>query len=96
MKVKVRYLGVIKDIVGRGEEEVVLNGNSKIIDLLEQLAERYGERFKEEVWEPGLTNLKSGHILTVNGTLLGQLTEGVKSSLKDGDEVALMSVIYGG
>lgn len=96
MKVKVRYLGVIKDIVGRGEEEVLLNGNSKIIDLLEQLAERYGERFKEEVWEPGLTNLKSGHILTVNGTLLGQLTEGVKSSLKDSDEVALMSVIYGG
>jgi len=96
MKVKVRYLGVIKDIVGRGEEEVVLNGNSKIIDLLEQLAERYGERFKEEIWEPGLTNLKSGHILTVNGTLLGQLTEGVKSSLMNGDEVALMSVIYGG
>ncbi|MEM2937337.1 MAG: MoaD/ThiS family protein [Candidatus Bathyarchaeia archaeon] len=96
MKVKVEYIGHIREIIQSGREETLeVYEGASLADLLSMLSERYGEPFKKVVYEPGGTDVKSNFIITVNGYLLNQLN-GVETKLKHGDHVILMSVVSGG
>ena len=96
MKVKVEYLGHIKNILGsKREEEIEVEDNSSISDLLLVLSEKHGESFKKAVYEAGGKDIKSNFIATVNGFLLNQL-KGIETKLKDGDRVVLMPIVSGG
>lgn len=96
MKVKVEYIGHIREIIQSGREETLeVYEGASLADLLFMLSERYGEPFKKVVYEPGGTDVKSNFIITVNGYLLNQLN-GVETKLKHGDHVILMSVVSGG
>lgn len=96
LKVRVEYLGHIKNILGNKRiEEVEIADNSSVTDLLTALSEKHGEPFKKAVYESGGADVKSNFIATVNGYLLNQLS-GVKTKLKNGDHVILMPVVSGG
>jgi len=95
MKVRVRYLGFIKNLTGTEKEEIVFDDGCSIRNLLDTIAGKYGEKFQKEIYESGMDDLKKGFVLTVNGVLMGQL-KGVETPLKDGDEVTLMSLAIGG
>lgn len=96
MRVKVEYLGHIKNILGsRREEEVEVEDDSSVSDLLMVLCEKHGESFKKAVYEAGGKDIKSNFIATVNGFLLNQLN-GVETKLKNGDHVVLMPIVSGG
>jgi len=96
VKVKVEYLGHIRNIIGSvRDEEIEIRENSSVTDLLMVLSEKYGAPFKKAVYEPKGTDVKSNYIITVNGYLLNQLN-GVETKLKNGDHVALLPVVSGG
>jgi MoaD family protein len=96
LKVKVEYLGHIKNILGsRREEEIEVEDDSSISDLLMVLSEKHGESFKKALYEAGGKDIKSNFIATVNGYLLNQLN-GVETKLKSGDHVVLMPIVSGG
>lgn len=96
MRVKVEYLGHIKNMLGsRREEEIDIEDNSSMSDLLTVLSEKHGESFKKAIYEAGGKDIKSNFIATVNGYLLNQLN-GVKTKLKNGDHVILMPIVSGG
>ncbi len=95
MKVKVLYLGFIKNLIRRSEDEFELEEGASLSELLNQIAGIYGKPFKKEVYEPGLRDMKMGFVVTVNGILMGQLN-GVNTQLNDGDNVILMSLMSGG
>jgi molybdopterin synthase sulfur carrier subunit len=96
LKVKVEYLGHIKNMVGsRREEEVEMAEGASITDLLMLLSEKHGDSFRKAVYEAGGTDVKSNFIATVNGYLLNQLN-GVETKLKNGDHVVLMPIVSGG
>ena len=95
MKVKVQYLGFIKNLIKRSEEEFELEEGASLTELLNKIAGIYGKPFKKEVYEPGLTDMKMGFVVTVNGILLGQL-HGVDTQLNNGDSIILMSLMSGG
>jgi len=96
LKIKVEYLGHIKNIIRSGrEEEVEIKEEASIADLLRTLSEKYGEPFKKTVYEPKGTDVKSNYIITVNGYLLNQLN-GVGTKLKHGDHVILLPIVSGG
>jgi molybdopterin synthase sulfur carrier subunit len=96
VKVTVDYLGSIKQILGlKQADQVELKDGASVRDLLTLLAEKYGEPFQKAVYEPKGLDLKSHHILSVNGLLLNQL-DGIETKLKDGDRVVLMPVVTGG
>lgn len=97
MRVKVEYLGHIREIIHSGrEEELDMPEGASLGDLLFMLAEKYGESFKKAVYEPGGTDVKQSFIITVNGYLLNQLENGVQTKLKHGDHIILMSIVSGG
>jgi molybdopterin synthase sulfur carrier subunit len=96
LRVKVEYLGHIKNILGSGrEEEIDVEDNVSISDLLTVLSEKHGDSFKKALYEAGGKDIKSNFIATVNGYLLNQLN-GVETKLKNGDHVVLMPIVSGG
>ena len=95
MKVKVHYLGYIRNLLRQKEEEFQLEKDTPLSELLDKLAGIHGEPFKKEIFEPGLKDVKMGFVVTVNGILIGQL-EGVETKLKEGDNIILMSLMSGG
>ena len=95
MKVKVRYLGYIGNMLRKREDEFELSEGTSLSELLKRLAGIYGEAFRREVFEPGLKDVKTGFVVTVNGVLMGQL-RGVDTTLSEGDNVILMSLMSGG
>ena len=96
LKVKVEYLGHIKNITqNRREEEVEMTNNSAVVDLLNHLSKEYGEPFEKAIYEPKAADLKPNYIVTVNGYLLNQL-KGIQTKLKNGDHIALLPIVSGG
>lgn len=95
MKVKVQYLGFIKNLIKRSEDEFELEDGASLSELLNQIAGIYGKAFQKEVYEPGLKDVKMGFVVTVNGVLMGQL-QGVDTRLNNDDNIILMSLMSGG
>ncbi len=95
MRVKVRYLGLVWKKVGRKEEELVIEDGSSLSELLGKLAANYGEDLQRLFDAEKENAIDPTYILTVNGVLANQL-DGLRTRLKDGDEVALMTLISGG
>lgn len=95
MKVRVQYLGFIKNMLKKSEDEFELSEGASLSDLLNKLAGIHGEAFRKEVYEPGLKDVKTGFVVTVNGVLMGQL-RGVDTRLSEGDNVILMTLMSGG
>ena len=95
MKVRIHYLGYIRNLLRRKEEEFELEKGTPLSELLNKLAGIHGEPFKREVFEPGLKDVKMGFVITINGVLIGQLDE-IETELNEGDNVILMSLMSGG
>lgn len=95
MRVKVQYLGLIRSKLGKREEEVDVKEGSFLSDLLNKLTKTYGESLKSLFDEDEKNVLDPSFIVTINGVLIGQL-RGMKTRLKRGDRIALMTLISGG
>ncbi|MCW3982033.1 MAG: MoaD/ThiS family protein [Candidatus Bathyarchaeota archaeon] len=95
IRIKVEYLGFIKNLLNKRSEEFNLAEGTSLRNLLGRLSDLYGKPFKSEIYEPGHKDMKYGFVVTVNGVLMGQL-EGVETRLKGGDHVILMSLMSGG
>jgi len=95
LKVRVQYLGYIKNLLRRGEDEFELSEGAFLSELLNKMAGIHGQAFRREVFEPGLKDIKTGFVVTVNGVLIGQL-HGVDTRLNEGDNVILMTLMSGG
>ncbi len=96
MKIKIEYLGHVRNLLNtKRQEEIELDGNSTIQDLLNTLAKKHGEPFKKTIYEPGSPDLKANFIATVNGHLLNQLS-GINTKLKNNDKVTIMPIVSGG
>jgi len=96
MRIRVHYLGLVRKKTGQREREFEINDKgSSLSDLLDEIAKTHGENLK------GLIDAEKGNIIdptyivTVNGVLADRLS-GMKTKLKNGDEVAIMTLISGG
>ena len=95
MRVKLRYLGLVRNQLGIKEEEVDVEEGAALSNLLEKISKTHGENLKK-IFESDKGNvLDPTFIITVNGVLIDQL-HGMNTKLKNGDRVELMTVISGG
>ena len=81
MRVRVVYLGMLRDITGRGHEAVELAGGSRLADLFAHLEQRF----------PQLGGFRNSLALAVN-----QEYSAATAELRDKDEVALIPPVSGG
>ena len=95
MKVKVQYLGPVRVLSNKREEEIQVTPKTTLCELLRKLSTTYGKEFEQEVFEDDKENVREGLIITINGIAIGQLN-GLKTNLKLGDTVALLPHFAGG
>jgi molybdopterin converting factor small subunit len=96
VKIIVEYLGYIKKTLNLTQgESIELKPDATASDLLTRLAEKHGDPFKKDVYDPKDTVLKPYHILAINGMMIS-LLNGLDTKLKDGDRVSVMPVVTGG
>lgn len=95
MRIRVQYLGQIRAILNKKNEEVEVPPKTTVYELLKRLSKKYGKEFKVEVFEDDGENVREGVIVTVNGKAVKQL-RGIDTPLKLGDIVALLPLFAGG
>jgi MoaD family protein len=95
MRVRVLYLGLVRNKVGKKDEEYEIKDGSSLSDLLNNLVQTYGKSLRGIFNADKENRLDPTFIATVNGTLKDPL-RGNDVMLNDGDTVALMTLISGG
>jgi molybdopterin converting factor small subunit len=95
MQVKVLYLGLIRNKVGKKEEEHEIREGASLVDLLNKLAETHGKGLSGFFNVDKESQLDPTFIVTVNGALRDPFHE-TDVKLKNGDAIVLMTLISGG
>ncbi len=95
MQVQVHYISLVRSYTNRNQEDINLNEGANISELLDQIARAYGKEFTAEVYDPNMKEMKQTFVAMVNGILIEQL-QGMKTPLKNGDSIILMSLMTGG
>lgn len=94
MKINVKFLASIREIVGAHEIQFELTSRDTVESLLEILRSRFGADFKDAVGEPFEDENPKIRIL-VNGRDIDFL-QGAKTELNEGDTVVLIPPVAGG
>jgi MoaD family protein len=95
MNVKVQYLGQVRVIANRKEEELEISPNAIVQELLQKLSGMYGKAFDMEVFEEDGENLRDDLTVAVNGTAIRQL-DYLNTRLKQNDTITLFPIFPGG
>ncbi len=95
MNVKVQYLGEVRVIVNKKEEEVEISPSATIQELMRKLSGAYGKVFDTEVFQEDSENLRDDLVVAVNGTAIRQL-DSMSTRLKPNDTITLFPIFPGG
>ncbi len=97
MQVSVRFFTSLREIVGKKEETLKFpEGESVTVDMvLKTLAQRYGERFVEYVYDRETGEAQGFLQFLVNGKSASTLN-GLQTELEDEDVLAILPPVGGG
>lgn len=96
MKIKVKgYLTFKKTVGDKGVLEMEME-DATIRGLLFDLSERFGQEFRDLIFDPKTKNLSNHIRVLVNGRHYNHLPNRLDTKLKEGDEVSLFPTIAGG
>jgi len=94
IKVQVKFFTTLREIVGKKEEQIELSRSVTVEALLRQVSKTYGKEFQDYLYDE-LGNLR-GHLhFLVNGKSITAL-QGLKTQLREGDQVAILPPVGGG
>ena len=93
-KVTVRFFTTLREIIGKKEEQIEFSRSATVESILGQLSKKYGREFNDYVYDE-LGDVR-GHLhFLVNGQSVTAL-RGLKTRLKEGDQVAILPPVGGG
>ena len=97
MQIKIRFFTSLREIVGKREETLSYNAKENVtVDLvLKTLTEKYGDPFKEYVYDNKTFQPKGFLQFLVNGNSTSTLN-GLETELKEGDVLAILPPVGGG
>ena len=90
--VEVKFLSRFRDITG--ERSITIENNGEIKDLIEILVNKYGNTFKEALFDKN-GELRDYMKILINGEDL-QASGGLDAEVKDDDEIIIFQTIAGG
>jgi len=89
VKIELLLFGRFREIAGTRQQVLSIREGARLSDLLQQLTERYGSDFGDELKRSGWLRI------LINGREYG-LLDGMETLLKDNDKVVLLPPIAGG
>ena len=94
LKVTVRFFTTLREITAKKEDQIDLPHPTTVGSLLKQLSKKYGKDYDDYVFDE-LGDVR-GHLqILVNGQSITAL-RGLRTQLKDGDQVAVLPPVGGG
>lgn len=94
MRITVKFFTILREIVGKKEEELEFSKGTTVKELLKHLSENYGQAFKEYIFDK--RGRAKGHLeFLVNGKSITTL-KGFQTKLNDGDKIAIIPPVGGG
>ncbi len=90
--VEVKFLSRFRDITG--ERSINIENNGKLRDLIEILINKYGNAFKDALFDKD-GELRDYMKILINGEDL-QAIGGLDAKVKDNDEIIIFQTIAGG
>ncbi len=94
MKVTVKFFTTLREIVGKPQEQMELSEAVRVTELLQQLGEKYGEKFTRYVYNEKGTVRGHLHFL-INGKSM-TTRQGLKTKLGENDILAILPPVGGG
>jgi MoaD family protein len=95
LKVNIKYFAIARELVGRPEQELDLEDGSNVKDLLELLANKYGTKFREFIFDAKTGEPRSNLQFLVGDKLVTDLN-GLATVLSDGAAFAIIPPVGGG
>jgi MoaD family protein len=95
LKVNVKFFAIARELVGTPEQEVELAKGSSVKDLLELLANKYGKKFREFIFDANTGEPRSNLQFLVEDKLVADL-DGLATELSDGAAFAIIPPVGGG
>jgi len=94
IKITVRFFTTLREIAGKKEERVEFSKPVSVEAVLKRLSRKYGKDFDDYMFDE-LGDVR-GHLqILVNGTSVTTM-RGLKTKLKDADQLAVLPPVGGG
>jgi molybdopterin synthase sulfur carrier subunit len=94
IKVAVRFFTTLREITGKKEEFLEFSKPISVDIVLKQLSKKYGKDFDDYMFDE-LDDVR-GHLqVLINGKSVSTM-HGLKTQLKDADQVAILPPVGGG
>lgn len=95
MNITVKFFASLREITGKKDEVFSLNNGLLVEDLIKILIDKYGPEFKYYIYDEEKKSLKQDIQFLINGRNVFTLN-GLKTKLKDGDQIAILPPVGGG
>jgi MoaD family protein len=96
MRIKVRAYLKFRAVLGESLWLDVDLEKARLNDVLKELSNRYGKKFSDLLFEPQSADVKRANLVLLNGQSYMNLKEGLRTELKEEDEISLMPALAGG
>jgi MoaD family protein len=93
--VKVRTLGVFKELFGNKSLTIKLKKNGTVRSVVQKLADSFSNKTKGFMVDSEINNMWINALILVNGKEISVLN-GLETMVFDGDEIVLLPVSHGG
>lgn len=90
-RVKVKFFLKFKEITGKKEEEINLEGENNVDELLKLLIKKYGRKFENSILDDEKKQLNPYIRILINGKVMDPLNK-----LKENDVVSILFPVAGG
>ncbi|MBP1622244.1 MAG: molybdopterin synthase small subunit [Acidobacteria bacterium] len=95
MRIKIHSVLGIKQAIGQKITEIELPGGSTVEDFIAYVTEKWGDKLSSQLLDPDSGAVLPYVRIMINGQTI-QYLQGVKTLLKEGDEVLLLPPASGG
>jgi molybdopterin synthase sulfur carrier subunit len=94
ISVKVKFFTTLREIVDKKEEQIQLSDSATLEELLRQLSKTHGKDFEDYVYDE-LGKVR-GHLQFLINGKSASTDQGMKTKLREDDEIAILPPVGGG